>query len=354
MKIFKKVLYLIGAKARTKFILRVVKLLYFSPVISQRLSRPIERMFDPNNIRRSGNWKISTTWIEIVTTSGSKLELRLDEHIDWKTFLNGDWDSLCLNILTKLTEKLQYDFSFIDVGANFGAVCIPIAQKWPVLAFEPQPDLCQRLKSHGQSNYAEKIIVEELAITSQEIVAKSGGKLLIHSPDGNSGGASTDPNWNPSKGSRAREIFCSCVTLDEYFNNAGKSFLTGRKSLLKIDVEGEELHVLQGAKQTLSNSRPLVVFEFRQDLLGSLKSLALTDFISSLVSYKMFEIKLNADLTRIELDDNTDTLRSFERLLIPHELVRDVVKALGNEQLEPTVGNRDPQGSFNFFKNDKI
>jgi len=59
-------------------------------------------------------------------------------------------------------------------------------------------------------------------------------------------------------------------------------------------------------------------------------------------------------LTRIELDDNADTLRSFERLLIPHELVRDVVKALGNEQLEPTVGNCDPQGSFIFFKSDKI
>ena len=348
MKIFKKVLYLIGAKARTKFILRVVKLLYFSPVISQRLSRPIERVFDPNNIRRSGNYKISTTWIEIVTTSGSKLELRLDEHIDWKTFLNGDWDSLCLNILTKLTEKLQYEFSFIDVGANFGAVCIPIAQKWPVLAFEPQPDLCQRLKSHGQNNYAEKIMVEELAITSQEIVAKSGGKLLIHSPDGNSGGASTDPNWNPSKGSRAREFFCSCVTLDDYFNNAAGSLLTGRQSLMKIDVEGEELHVLQGATKFLANSRPLVIFEFRQDLLGHKRSIQLNDFIASLRSYKMFGIKLNTNLTCIELEENTAMLRSFERLLIPNELVRDVIKALGNEQIEPIVGNRDPKVILNF------
>jgi FkbM family methyltransferase len=348
MKIFKKVLYLIGAKARTKFILRVVKLLYFSPVISQRLSRPIERVFDPNNIRRSGNYKISTTWIEIVTTSGSKLELRLDEHIDWKTFLNGDWDSLCLNILTKLTEKLQYEFSFIDVGANFGAVCIPIAQKWPVLAFEPQPDLCQRLKSHGQNNRAEIIIVEELAITSQEIVAKSGGKLLIHSPDGNSGSASTDPNWNPSKGSRAREFFCSCVTLDDYFNNAAGSLLTGRQSLMKIDVEGEELHVLQGATKFLANSRPLVIFEFRQDLLGHKRSIQLNDFIASLRSYKMFGIKLNTNLTCIELEENTAMLRSFERLLIPNELVRDVIKALGNEQIEPIVGNRDPKVILNF------
>ena len=350
----KKALYFIGAKVRTKFVLRMVKWLYFSPVISQRLSRHIERMFDPNNIRRAGNWKISTTWIEIVTTSESKLQLRLDEHIDWKTFLIGDWDPLCFNILKKLTEKLEYEFFFIDVGANFGAVCIPIAQKWPVLAFEPQPDLCERLKGHGLINHVGRIIVEELAITSQEVVAKSAGKLLIHSPDGNSGGASTDPNWNPSKGSRAYEIFCSCVTLDEYFNNVRESFLTGRKTLMKLDVEGEELHVLQGATKFLANSRPLVIFEFRQDLLGSLRSLELNDFIASLRSYKMFGIKLNIDLTCIELEENTAMLRSFERVLIPNELVRDVIKALGNEEIEPIVRNRDFQGSFKYLKNDKI
>ena len=323
----KKALYFIGAKVRTKFTMQIVKLLYFSPMIGQSLSKHIERMFDPNNIRRAGNWKISTTWIEIVTTSGSKLKLRLDEHIDWITFLKGDWDSLCLIILQKLSKKLESEFFFIDVGANIGAVCIPIAQYWPVLAFEPQPDLCKRLKEHLTINYVEELTVEELAVTSQEMSEKYNGSLLLYSPNGNSGGASTNPSWNSSKDSRAYQIVSSSITLDQYFNGAGKSFPIG-KILIKIDTEGHELYVLQGANKFIAEHRPLIIFEFRPDLLGSLRSLELNNHVSSMKRYQILRLKLDGDGVLIERDSELATLSSFERILVPDEYIKSFMKAL--------------------------
>ena len=94
------------------------------------------------------------------------------------------------------------------------------------------------------------------------------GSLLLYSPPGNSGGASTNPSWNSSKDSRAYQIGCSSLTLDQYFNGAGKSFPIG-KVLMKIDTEGHELHVLQGATKFIAEHRSLIVFESRPDLLGN-------------------------------------------------------------------------------------
>jgi hypothetical protein len=90
MKSLKKFLYFMSAKARSKFVLRVIKWIYRSTLVSSGLSGSLERMFDPNNIRRAGNWRISTTWVEITTNSGCQFKLRLDDHVDWKMFLNGE------------------------------------------------------------------------------------------------------------------------------------------------------------------------------------------------------------------------------------------------------------------------
>ncbi len=172
-----------------------------------------------------------------------------------------------------------------------------------------------------------KLVVEELAVTSQGFVQKYNGKLLLYSPHGNSGSASTDLSWNPSKDLRAREFVCSCITLDEYLNAAGKSFPIG-KILMKLHVEGHELHVLQGATKFLAKYRPLVIFESRSDLLGSERSLELTNFFSSMKRYQILRVKQDGDCVLIERDSELATLSSFERILVPNEFIESFMKAL--------------------------
>src|SRR5207244_2913504 len=54
--------------------------------------------------------------------------------------------------------------------------------------------------------------------------------------------------------------------LDAFLDEAGAS----RVDLIKIDVEGAEMMVLRGAKQTLQRHRPAIIIELIEELLESM------------------------------------------------------------------------------------
>jgi FkbM family methyltransferase len=118
-----------------------------------------------------------------------------------------------------------------------------------IYAFEPAPDSYAALEDHLKLNgLSERVVVLPIAISDTTgtspfyVDGASGRNTLADSHDG-----------IPT----ATAIQVDLTTVD--------AFCDGRKivpHVLKIDVEGYELHALRGASNTLTRHKPLVLVEF--------------------------------------------------------------------------------------------
>jgi len=126
---------------------------------------------------------------------------------------------------------------FVDIGAHIGSVTaevLRLATKH-IIAVEAIPKKAEALQKKFP-----RVRVYNCALGA------SSGPVKFYVDQRQSGYSSL----NKSKG--MQEIEIEMRTLDE---------LVDRADVLKIDVEGAELLVLQGAQKTLEACRPLIMFE---------------------------------------------------------------------------------------------
>jgi FkbM family methyltransferase len=133
-----------------------------------------------------------------------------------------------------------------DIGASIGAVTAALAQRFPtghVVAFEAAPSVHRSLRETIRRSTGATVSLQESGVGAQL------GTMRFHE-DGNGSG------W----GFLSEElggIDVPVTTVDETVN----SLELDHVDFIKIDVEGGELGVLQGATNTLERHRPLLVFE---------------------------------------------------------------------------------------------
>jgi len=136
---------------------------------------------------------------------------------------------------------------FVDVGSNRGQVLAEAVRLTPQgrqLAFEPIPALAAELRAAFPLSQ----------VTQKALGAKSGKARFCHFRrlDGWSG-LRRNPAISDEEGA-PEYIEVEVSTLDEEL--AGEL-----PHVIKIDVEGAELAVLEGARGTLEHARPLLIFE---------------------------------------------------------------------------------------------
>lgn len=140
---------------------------------------------------------------------------------------------------------------FFDVGANIGHHSLVAASRgaW-VHAFEPVPRLAERLRENFRFNGIE----ERLVLNVAAVGAEPGAAVLYEADRADDGSHSIIPGV-PAASHRAHQV--KVVTLDAY---AASNNL--RPALIKVDVEGYEARVLDGATRLLAGDpRPFVVLE---------------------------------------------------------------------------------------------
>lgn len=147
----------------------------------------------------------------------------------------------------------------VDVGANIGIMtslmAIRAGVNGVVLAFEPHPNTRKILKSNVV-NWPLEAEVACVQVLPQAVSNKSGIGHLVE-PTGfhkNSGIASLSCDTESS--TQSKSICVDLVQLDDYF--------TGGKHVrvIKIDVEGHEDAVLEGARDLLNSGRiDFIIFE---------------------------------------------------------------------------------------------
>jgi FkbM family methyltransferase len=160
------------------------------------------------------------------------------------TYLDPAWESAEKR---KLAHLLPTVAAFIDVGANHGFYsCMAASAGVPVVAIEPESGNLRYLKSNVCQN---DLVVEvfPLALSDQPGIAELFG---------DSDTASLVPGWHG-----VARHFRQSVPVNTLDNLIACRW-AGERLLIKIDVEGAEGHVLEGAKQLIARQpRPFWLIE---------------------------------------------------------------------------------------------
>jgi FkbM family methyltransferase len=143
---------------------------------------------------------------------------------------------------------LAQDANAIDVGAHGGDVLehlLRIAPRGHHLAFEPLPHMAEQLRRRHPA-------VDVRAVALSDTTGTADFTHVLDRPGWSGFRARPTP-----EGAQPRTATITVPTqrLDDALDPAYVP------ALIKVDVEGAELQVLQGAARTLAAHRPLVVFE---------------------------------------------------------------------------------------------
>lgn len=193
--------------------------------------------------------------IWVANFCGTEIKMPLGNEQSWL-----EWDN-AISILghdpdVKMTYEylLQKDFpvtTFFDVGANYGTHSLLFLSKGvKTISFEPNYTLNQSFETLCRMNHV-KGKMENYA------VGNSTGMVQLNFPSGATwlGTILPDSAVLEAAGD-LQTIEVPVVKLDEYAASENVY-----PDLIKIDTEGNEIHVLKGAEQLIRNRKPLIIFE---------------------------------------------------------------------------------------------
>lgn len=193
------------------------------------------------------------------------LSIEMQQHVYWAGLSRDDGA-----IVQLARALLPRDGVFVDVGANVGlhalAIARHVADGGAVIAFEPHPSNHRLLVHNLEQNRLRHAVAENLGLA--DAPATLTGTACA-------GGG----NWSlASQGEYQFEV--RLLRLDDYW----RDHPLPRLDLMKIDVEGAEVRVLRGARQTIARFRPLIVFEVCPSWLSKLGT-SVAELFAELVSH---------------------------------------------------------------------
>jgi len=219
----------------------------------------------------------------------------------------GLWKRLESAPLGHLISKIRPDEWIIDCGAHFGYYTSyfnqVVAGSGKVLAIEPNPSSVSLLERRQRREGWSRVVMSSSAAWSSET-------SLAFDRDG-----PFDVASRVSASSAPGDVKVSATTIDRLVATYGIRSLY----MIKVDVEGAELEVLEGARATLENLSPLVVCEVGNDYRKDVENYCaeLFEFLSS-VNYTCRMIDSpSASWTISELIGRIVNDRYVDVLLVP-------------------------------------
>ncbi len=235
-------------------------------------------------------------WLAIRPEEG----LVSNESVGWTCFMQRRWDR---HVEACVRAILRPGQTAIDVGANLGyftavlAQCVgPAGRVW---AFEPVPETYELLTLCTSLNdYAHVTPI-------RSALGVADGSIEITYDRRHSGIATMHPD-QPGGDTQPVQL----RTLDTMIASGEVDRLP---DLIKVDVEGHELDVLRGARQTIAEASPAIVFELneRTARVAGWTLAELAELLRSLGEYSFFLID---DGGRRPLDPSSFRLERNEAL----------------------------------------
>lgn len=171
-----------------------------------------------------------------------------------------------------LKQRLEKDFldqqnllngidvkTIIDAGANAGQTTLKYKKLFPesnIYGFEPFPESFEKFKNAYQH--------DKFVTTEQIALAEENGESLLNVNSAvctNSLLASSDRESNPGQYNHEqvkteRQVAVKTMTLDKYCQEKNITNI----DILKMDVQGGELKILQGAQNLLQGNNISIIF----------------------------------------------------------------------------------------------
>jgi FkbM family methyltransferase len=193
---------------------------------------------------------------------GRQLFVDSNSFLGWKEMINGSFDSF---IYDEISNYSNIEGAiFWDIGAHFGyhSFCFAslVGQKGHVYSFEPNPYNTERFEMHLEKN----IILAKIITLNKYALSNIDGETSFV--------FSNDVDGSRSSGSFIRTVEAPLV-VDQYATFKECMIKTVRidsimergeilpPNIIKIDVEGAELLVLQGGKTFFSAIKPIIFME---------------------------------------------------------------------------------------------
>lgn len=194
----------------------------------------------PINLRRRmGQWFIRKSGHPFTIDTGTPFHGRLDNYIEWVVYVTGAYFEY--PYINRIRDLFQSGTA-LDVGANVGNHALAFTEIFDcVHAIEPFTPVYQRLEA--RKSVTPRLHTYPLGLSNQ------AGCMAFQPP----------PTDNLGRGRVTPEglHLIKVVRGDDFV----REHVSGQVDFIKIDVEGHELHVIEGLHQTLIRDRPVVMFE---------------------------------------------------------------------------------------------
>ncbi len=210
-----------------------------------RLDPFLRMIHNPDNVQNASINRI------IQLEDGSFFHVNTASYLEWSMFFYGSYEPFIEKIIKRLVRPGNV---CIDVGANIGIHTLTMAKSTGanghVIAFEPHPQVYKKLKDNIALNAYSWVHVEPCALSFEQGVVTLYG---FNGKDSNEGTSSLQAIHEDKQ----HMFEVTTTTLDDYVASKKLSSV----DFIKIDVEGHEQEVIDGAHKSIERFRPSIIFE---------------------------------------------------------------------------------------------
>jgi FkbM family methyltransferase len=224
--------------------------------------RPIScRQFDCRKIETS-HPKVTNKFEEIKEFNlfGFNFKMKLHEEDELYSYIIRFHGTPDLDDVATYTKFLKNGDVYVDIGSNIGFNVIIAAklvgETGKVYAFEPDEKNFELLKYNIELNDLTNVVLIQKAVMEE---SKTGTLMKSRTNFG-------DHRVNVADKDHYVGPKIDCISLDDFFETLKYDDLVKIK-LIKIDAQGSDVKVLQGAKKFFAKYRPHIIIEFSPSYL---------------------------------------------------------------------------------------
>lgn len=193
----------------------------------------------------------------------------------WKRLERGLWE---IDLIRFIVELVRPGETILDVGASIGALTFLfshlVGETGTIYAFEPMPKSFFLLGHHAASNNIDNVHLCNVAVSNV-----AGYVTLYSRFPTDSMATMLKPEGHEAvlKASEYKiQQKCKSITIDEFCSSQNI-----HPNGIKIDVEGAEGNVLDGAIETIQNHHPWCLLEFHGHLISESERKRIWSFITN-------------------------------------------------------------------------
>lgn len=238
-------------------------------VLAQPFTRFRQRISSPGHRYQLELWeRLQSLLVEDpvveVAEFGGAFQLDPRSHVLKRLLLEGVYEPAISRLCQQLADPTR---DAVDVGANAGFFSVLLAKQLPkqrVLAVEPSPKMASRLRANLDRNgVGDRVLLFEGALSNH------AGTVALTGVAGNEEYGTIGTFAHPAA-QRLAQAPGTRMTVQEVASESLDALVERHDlalGLIKIDVEGAEAMVLQGARRVLAEHRPVLVSELDDRML---------------------------------------------------------------------------------------